>query len=87
MHAIASSGLLFGTVFSRNPYDVGAELRDLDITGSSTNFELYADQGALDVHGKAEPMLGAMKALGGLLGGRPEVTMMTPVAAKGLDLG
>ncbi len=49
-------------------------------------FELYADQAALDVHGKAEPMLGAMKSLGGLLGGRPEVTLMSPVAAKGLDL-
>ena len=49
-------------------------------------FELYTDQAALDVHGKAEPMLGAMKALGGLLGGRPEVTRLTPVVAKGLSL-
>ena len=28
----------------------------------------------------------AMGAFGGLLAGRPELTMMTPVAAKGLDL-
>ncbi len=49
-------------------------------------FELYADQGALDVHGKGDGMKAAMGALGGLLGGRPEITMMTPLAAKGLSL-
>ena len=49
-------------------------------------FELYRDEAALGVHGKEEPMRGAMRALGSLLAGRPEVTRMTPVAAKGLDL-
>ena len=49
-------------------------------------FELYADQAALDVHGTGERMKAAMGAMGGLLGGRPEITMMAPVAAKGLDV-
>ena len=49
-------------------------------------FELYRDQGALDVHGRGEGMKPAMKALGSLLAGRPEVTMMSPVAAKGFDV-
>jgi quinol monooxygenase YgiN len=49
-------------------------------------FEMYRDQAALDVHGKGERMKAAMGALGGLLGGRPEVTMLTPVAAKGLSV-
>ena len=50
-------------------------------------FELYADQAAFDVHGKGERMRAAMGALGGgLLAGRPEVTMMKPVAAKGISL-
>ena len=49
-------------------------------------FELYRDQDAKDVHGKGERMRAAMGAFGGLLAGRPEITMMTPVAAKGLDL-
>lgn len=49
-------------------------------------FELYADQAALEVHGKGEQMKPAMKAIGPLLAGRPEVSMLTPVAAKGLDL-
>lgn len=50
-------------------------------------FELYADQAALDVHGKGDGMKAAMGALGGgLLGGRPEITMLTPISAKGMDL-
>jgi len=49
-------------------------------------FEVYRDQAALDVHGKGDRMRAAMKAMGGLLGGRPEVTMLSPVAAKGIDL-
>ncbi|MDH3684193.1 MAG: antibiotic biosynthesis monooxygenase [Acidimicrobiia bacterium] len=49
-------------------------------------FELYRDQEALDVHGKGEGMKPAMQALGSMLAGRPEVTMLSPVAAKGLDV-
>lgn len=80
-----------GAMITAADSESGLEIYSVHNDNSDPNvfyfFELYADQGALDVHGKAEPMLGAMKALGGLLGGRPEVTMMTPVAAKGLDLG
>ena len=49
-------------------------------------FELYRDQDALGVHGKGDRMKAAMGAMGSLLGGRPEITMMSPVVAKGLDL-
>lgn len=49
-------------------------------------FELYRDQAAMDVHGKGDAMRTAMGAFGGLLAGRPEITMMSPVAAKGLDV-
>ena len=49
-------------------------------------YEIYSDEAALGVHGKEEPMRGAMGALGGLLGGRPEVTRLSPVVAKGLDV-
>lgn len=49
-------------------------------------FELYRDQDALDVHGRGDRMKPAMKALGSMLAGRPEVTMLDPVVAKGLDL-
>lgn len=50
-------------------------------------FEMYTDQASLDVHGKGEQMKVAMGALGACLGGAPEISMLTPVAAKGLDIG
>lgn len=49
-------------------------------------FELYRDDEAMAVHGKGDRMRAAMGAFGGLLAGRPEITMMTPVVAKGLDI-
>ena len=45
-------------------------------------FELYRDQAAMDVHGKGDAMRTAMGAFGGLLAGRPEITMMSPVAGS-----
>lgn len=49
-------------------------------------FELYRDDEAMSVHGKGDGMKKAMAAFGGSLAGRPEITRMTPVAAKGLDV-
>ena len=49
-------------------------------------FELYTDQAAYEAHGKDERIRAAMGEVGGLLGGRPEITVLTPVAAKGLEL-
>jgi quinol monooxygenase YgiN len=49
-------------------------------------FELYRDGDAKSVHGKGDRMREAMGGFGGLLAGRPEITMMTPVAAKGIDI-
>ena len=68
----------------------GLEIYSVHADSSDSNvfyfFELYRDQAALDVHGRGERMKPAMKALGGMLAGRPEVTMLNPVVAKGLDL-
>jgi quinol monooxygenase YgiN len=49
-------------------------------------FEIYADQKAWDAHGKGEAMQKAMGAVGGLLGGAPELNILTPRKAKGLDI-
>ena len=49
-------------------------------------FELYTDAAAFEVHGKGDAMKAAMGAVGGFLAGRPEITMLSPVVAKGLDL-
>lgn len=48
-------------------------------------FELYESAEAFEVHGKGDGMKAAMKAIGACLAGRPEVTLMNPVVAKGLD--
>jgi quinol monooxygenase YgiN len=49
-------------------------------------YELYAGDEALDVHGRGERMKPAMKALGSLMAGRPEVHKLSPIVAKGLDV-
>jgi len=70
--------------------EAGLEIYSLhkanDVDNTYYFFELYTDGGALEVHGKGEAMRAAMKALGGCLAGKPEITLMTPVAAKGMDL-
>jgi len=49
-------------------------------------FEMYTDGDALAVHGKGDGMKAAMSKFGELLGSRPEITMMAPVVAKGIDI-
>lgn len=49
-------------------------------------FELYSDSDALTVHGRGEAMRPAMKALGAYLSGAPEIMMLKPVVAKGMDI-
>ena len=60
--------------------------RDPDDASTLYFFELYSDEEAFAVHGKGEKMAAAMGALGGLLGGRPDVKVLSPVAAKGLAI-
>jgi quinol monooxygenase YgiN len=49
-------------------------------------FELYTDGDALAAHGKGDGMRAAMKGVGGLLSLPPEVSILEPVVAKGLEL-
>jgi quinol monooxygenase YgiN len=49
-------------------------------------FELYSDADAGRAHGQGDRMKSAMAAVGSLLAGRPEITRMTPIAAKGFDV-
>ena len=50
-------------------------------------FELYTDRDALKAHGRGPRMAAAMGGLDGLLAEPPVILRLTPVAAKGLDLG
>lgn len=49
-------------------------------------FELYTDGDALGVHGKGDGMRAAMKGVGALLAEPPEVSVLEPVVAKGLEI-
>jgi quinol monooxygenase YgiN len=50
-------------------------------------FELYTDRDALKAHGGGPRMAAAMAGLDGLLASPPEILRLTPLAAKGIDLG
>jgi quinol monooxygenase YgiN len=60
--------------------------RVADQAGVYYFFEVYRDEDAFGIHGKGDRMRTAMGGFAGLLAGRPEVTMMSPVAAKGIDI-
>jgi len=45
-------------------------------------YEVYADQGALGAHSSSEPMQQFFGAIGGLLDGRPEITMYEELGGK-----
>ncbi|MDQ3738495.1 MAG: antibiotic biosynthesis monooxygenase [Actinomycetota bacterium] len=47
-------------------------------------YELYADADALDTHMNADAMKSFIGAAGGLMAGRAELTMLTPISGKGL---
>jgi len=47
-------------------------------------YELYTDQDALTAHGTSDRFKAIGASLRELAGGRPELTMLTPVMGKGL---
>jgi len=47
-------------------------------------YELYADQDALTAHGTSDAFKELGKGMRDLAGGRPELTILTPVVGKGL---
>ena len=47
-------------------------------------YEVYRDQAAFDAHAGSEAMRSLGHALGGVLAGRPELIMTSPVGGKGL---
>lgn len=82
----AALATLIGAAEEEAGLEVYSAHADAKEPGTYYFFELYTDQDALAVHGKGDQMKQAMGALGGLLSGRPEVTMLRPVVAKGLSL-
>ena len=50
-------------------------------------YELYADQAGLEAHSKSDAMAEMITGLAGLVAGPPEMHMLTPQRAKGVDVG
>lgn len=65
--------------------EIYAAHRDPNSPDTIWFYELYADDEALGVHGSGDKMKAAMGTLGGLLAGAPEIHVLAPLAAKGLD--
>jgi len=69
--------------------EAGLEIYSVHRQGDTNDywfFELYTDHAAHEVHGKGDAMKAAMGAVGPFLAGRPEIMLLTPVAAKGLAI-
>ncbi|CAN5641582.1 hypothetical protein BH20ACT2_BH20ACT2_14790 [soil metagenome] len=64
-------------------YALHADLADDDVCWF---YELYTDGDAATAHGSSDAMKRAMTDWGDLLAGRPEITLVAPTRAKGLDL-
>ncbi len=82
----ARLGDLVAAADEEDGLEVYTSFRATDQPGTYYFVEVYRDEEAWGVHGKGDGMRAAMGALGGLLGGRPEIIMLEPVASKGLDV-
>ena len=82
----AALGALIQAAEEESGLEIYSVHRDPNDENAFYFFELYTDAAAFEVHGKGEKMKAAMGSMGGLLGGRPDVKMLTPGAAKGLAL-
>jgi len=49
-------------------------------------FEVYSDDAAMGAHMGSDAMKALMAAMGGLVDGEPELTRLSPSAAKGIGL-
>jgi len=47
-------------------------------------YELYTDMDAVQAHNSSDVMKQIMNAFGGILAGRPEINLLTPIRGKGL---
>lgn len=83
-------GEVLGRLVTAAQQEPGTELyvlsQDLGRPEAWFVFEVYTDQAALDAHGSSPTMAEVFGALDGMLAEAPELTLVGPVAAKGIDL-
>jgi quinol monooxygenase YgiN len=81
----------FGRLYEAVAGEEGTEIYALHLDAADTDviwfYELYRDMDALTAHGTSEAMGAIGPQLSPLMAGRPELTFLTPVRAKGLEFG
>ncbi len=86
----ADLGEVLGRLVTAAQAEEGTELYVLSQDASRPEawfvFEVYTDHDALGVHGSSPTMAEVFGALDGMLAEPPELTLVNPVAAKGLVL-
>ena len=85
--AIANFGPMFDNVRDNEPgtlvYALHEDVADPNVLWF---YELYSDDAAVNSHGTSDTMKAVGRGLRDILNGRPEITRMTPVAAKGIEV-
>jgi len=80
----------FGSLYDTVATEEGTEIYALHLDSGDADvvwfYELYRDMEALTTHGTSEAMQAMGPQLSSVLAGRPELTVLTPVRAKGLSL-
>ena len=78
----------FGTLIDAVAEEAGTEVYALHLDANDADvvwfYELYTDMEGLTAHGTSEAMKAIGPELTSLMAGRPELTFLTPVRAKGL---
>ena len=79
----------FGALYGAVAGEEGTEVYALHLDATDEDviwfYELYRDMDALTAHGTSEAMQAIGPQLSSLMAGRPELTFLTPVRAKGLS--
>jgi len=78
----------FGRLYEAVAGEEGTEVYALHLDAADAGvvwfYELYRDMDSLAAHGTSEAMQAIGPQLSSLMAGRPELTFLTPVRAKGL---
>jgi quinol monooxygenase YgiN len=85
--AVATFGQMFDHVKANEPgtlvYALHADAKDPNVLYF---YELYQDEESLAAHGGSDTMKTVGRGLKDVLAGRPELIMLQPLSAKGIEL-
>jgi len=80
----------FKPMFEAVNAEAGTEVYVLGLDDADENvawvYELYTDADAMAAHSGSDAMAALFGAVGGLVAGAPEITVVSPTLAKGLSI-